>query len=685
MSVGASEQATDVEAPKLRDALNPRATLEEAHSPARVRPAAATRDVSVCVLSTDTALAHAIRRAIGGQYPVSTVTSWFDLVARIEVGDCCVAVLDTAAVGNRVARCIADLDRYSNRVVTLAAADRREAEQLVGYLSDRKIHRLLIKPLAAGITRLLLESAVARYGQLLDRPGADLDATGTHFAPVVVAQGSRLAGLVDRWINHRWIVGAASLLVAGFIGGLGWVLWPSAPAAGTDTARPAASPAMAPVVSPAVSVAQPIERFAELVARAERALVAGRLAEPAGDNALDYYLTILAADPLHRLAQDRLAVVVDALFTQAESALLDNSLDTARAILANLRRADPGSARLTFLEAQLERARRDTSPPAGAALAGTQSAGAGLSAAEAPSGKTAPTELESLVTIAHARIVRSQLLEPPGDSAVHYVERAARVDAADPRVRAASAELVTALVAGARAALSDDDLEAASRMLEQAQRFGGRPNVARLASDIAAARSAQLLARARARLQAGALSAPESDSALHYLTLLGGDADKTADVSAVWADLSARLAEQAQRALDARDWAAGESVIAALERANRDPETVALLRRGLLVGRTQEQYLAAAAPGSALALVSYTVPEYPAEARQRDIEGWVDVEFVVDTMGFTRNVTAVAGEPAGRFEQAAIEAVSMYRYEPFTLDGQVYERRLRVRMRFALQ
>jgi TonB family protein len=169
------------------------------------------------------------------------------------------------------------------------------------------------------------------------------------------------------------------------------------------------------------------------------------------------------------------------------------------------------------------------------------------------------------------------------------------------------------------------------------------------------------------------------------LTLLGGDAGMDADVSAVWADLSAQLAGQAQRALDARDWAAAESIIAALERANRDPEMVASLRRGLLVGRTQEQYLAVAAPGRAFTLVSYTLPDYPADARERDIEGWVDVEFVVDTMGFTRDVTAVASEPAGRFDQAAIEAVSTYRYEPFALDGQAYERRVRVRMRFDLQ
>ena len=40
---------------------------------------------------------------------------------------------------------------------------------------------------------------------------------------------------------------------------------------------------------------------------------------------------------------------------------------------------------------------------------------------------------------------------------------------------------------------------------------------------------------------------------------------------------------------------------------------------------------------------------------------------------------------AGEFEQAALDAVSSYRYEPYVLDGQAYERLLAVRVRFALQ
>jgi hypothetical protein len=44
----------------------------------------------------------------------------------------------------------------------LVAADRAAGRAMMSLLSDRKIHRLLIKPPALGITRLLVESAVNR-------------------------------------------------------------------------------------------------------------------------------------------------------------------------------------------------------------------------------------------------------------------------------------------------------------------------------------------------------------------------------------------------------------------------------------------------------------------------------------------------------------------------------------------
>jgi protein TonB len=76
---------------------------------------------------------------------------------------------------------------------------------------------------------------------------------------------------------------------------------------------------------------------------------------------------------------------------------------------------------------------------------------------------------------------------------------------------------------------------------------------------------------------------------------------------------------------------------------------------------------------------------YPAGLLQRAVSGWVDLEFVVDRNGRPRDLIVTQASPAGRFDAAAVEAVQQYRYVPFEFDGRVYERRLKLRVRFQVQ
>jgi TonB family protein len=56
------------------------------------------------------------------------------------------------------------------------------------------------------------------------------------------------------------------------------------------------------------------------------------------------------------------------------------------------------------------------------------------------------------------------------------------------------------------------------------------------------------------------------------------------------------------------------------------------------------------------------VPEYPAGARTRRVEGHVDVEFTVNPAGLVENPHVVAAEPKGTFDAAAVAAVARWRY-----------------------
>lgn len=78
-------------------------------------------------------------------------------------------------------------------------------------------------------------------------------------------------------------------------------------------------------------------------------------------------------------------------------------------------------------------------------------------------------------------------------------------------------------------------------------------------------------------------------------------------------------------------------------------------------------------------------PLYPHVARMRDIEGFVMVVFVVTVEGRVRDIGIVASQPAGVFDQAVIDAVSRWRFEPGARQGETVAVRVRQRLVFQLE
>ena len=629
------------------------------------------------VLSADAELIDTVQRAGGEQYPVFAVRQWDALEAAILAGRCGIALLDTDLVGGKLVEHIIALQTHANRVVTLVAADRAVAQELMGYLSDRRIHRLLIKPAALGITKLLVESAVNRCLQLRDlAAGSD--------GLEVLGRGSRTKGA-----RRRLRAAFGTLVVAGVVAAGVWLWRPSLIG---DRAEAPAQLSPAATASDRNVFGDPSERFAELLNRGAQAYDAGHLAAPTGDNALDYYLTILSMQPGESTARARLAVVVDALFAQAESALLANSLDDAATALAAVRRADAASTRLAFLDAQLERvaaARAAASTPPKPASAARDAAGS-PGAQSAPA--AAPTELDSLLVIATARIGRGQLLAPAGDSALEYLRRATVLGGSDARVVRGRAALAAALLEAARVAIYKGGGDDAARLIAAAKDLGASAEAStavelELASGVQVAaerRQTEWLALASNRLRAGALSEPAGDSALDYLRKVQTEAPNAGGLSEAWDEWLAAQTVRARQAIAARSWVAGENMLAAMAAAPRGAAAVGPLREQLETERLQTQYLATASPAGELKLLDAPRAAYPSDAQRQNLQGWVELEFVVDRTGQPKNIVVVAAEPTGRFDQAALAAVATYRYAPFERGGRVYERRLRLRIRFAL-
>lgn len=78
-------------------------------------------------------------------------------------------------------------------------------------------------------------------------------------------------------------------------------------------------------------------------------------------------------------------------------------------------------------------------------------------------------------------------------------------------------------------------------------------------------------------------------------------------------------------------------------------------------------------------------PSYPMQARQRGIEGWVELMFTISKAGTVKNPVVTASYPGTVFDRSALRAVSRWRYNPKVENGVAVERPgVRVRLRFQL-
>lgn len=86
-----------------------------------------------------------------------------------------------------------------------------------------------------------------------------------------------------------------------------------------------------------------------------------------------------------------------------------------------------------------------------------------------------------------------------------------------------------------------------------------------------------------------------------------------------------------------------------------------------------------------LTVLSAMPPVYPPAAKQRNIEGWVRVEFVVTEEGKVGRISVVDAEPKGIFEQAVLRCVNKWRFKPGTVKGTAVSTRVEQTIAFQLE
>lgn len=74
-------------------------------------------------------------------------------------------------------------------------------------------------------------------------------------------------------------------------------------------------------------------------------------------------------------------------------------------------------------------------------------------------------------------------------------------------------------------------------------------------------------------------------------------------------------------------------------------------------------------------LISRASPRYPSRAIKKDIEGWVELSFKIDTQGIPSDIKILSAEPEAIFDKSSINAVKKWRFSPARNDqtGQAVE------------
>jgi TonB family protein len=607
--------------------------------------------VELVVLTGDEIFLQTLREAVGASRRLWHVPSSDKVSDLLVAGGVGILVLDVQALHEPATVFISEIKRQFPDLVVVVAGDRSAETALAHLISDGTVYRFIHKPMSPGRARLFADAAVKKFEEQRKRTGGGSVAAMT--APV----------------HRRLLVGAACGALCVLVGAMWLLSHGSHESSGPQRAAP-------------VMTSPPAE--SPLLVRAAQALAANRLTAPSGDNALELYLQELARHPADADARAGLAEVHERLLARAENALLEERLEEASVAIETARKAGVESGRIAFLTAQLAKAR--------AQLKASPTAGRAKSDPGLVETRPVATPADSFSALAMQRINEGHLIDPEGDNARFYVQKALNADPQSGNALEAEQALALSLLTEVRSAIDRRDFEHASSWLEAASGIASQANIDNAQQLLVTARRQadtdawdQLLKSAQERLQQDRLIEPANDSAKYYVLTLRGIDPANAGLASVTQDLGTRLVAKGRRALTLEQYDAARSWLDEATAIGFSSPDAAAALRDLDTALAQQKFLANVVSANELAIVKSVQPVYPRKAQQSGVEGWVDMEFTVTEAGEVRDIAVHSANPPDVFEQAAIGALSQWRYKPAVQDAKPIAQRARIRIRFALQ
>lgn len=605
------------------------------------------------VLSQDARFLATLRSVSEPTHMLRAVGSEIDFSAALMSHQGGVAVLDSAAIATPVANLTARLHAQFPDLVLIVAGGSDEQAALAAQITDGSVHRFLHKPVSEQRVRLFVEAAWRRHEEAR---------SSVRLAAAAGPPARRLP-----W----WLVAAALVVVA-------------APAA-WFALRPAHPGNTAAGTAPAADDTT----LEDLLQRADHALAQGNLVAPPAENAADLFRAALRRNARDPRAVSGLDQVIDHLLADADAQLQDHHLDAAQQLADLARNINPNNPRVSFFAAQIgaQRERLVLSKAQRAAASGdVSSALAVLDEATRGEGhrstlvdearqqlaqKQVATRVAGYLDQAHAALASGALVQPTEQNARFYVESARALAPNDPAVQQARAELATRLLSEAHKSVAAGNAQAAAMWTAAAADSGADPaevaSLTALAEQLPAPTHPEPLLRTAAPAAAGPSTVPAA-----------------AAPEPVPATATAPAPAPATTAANATTVDNAESVAVSAP----EPRTAATAMRAPSAAppaAAAASSIPAVVNASTLTRIRYVQPNYPPSARDRGIEGWVDVQFVVRADGTVGEANVIGAQPTGVFEQSALDAVRHWRYQPAGRDGQGLEQRATIRLRFAVR
>jgi TonB family protein len=571
--------------------------------------------LDVVVLTSDPGLLATLREAGGPEHAIWHAPSADNAVDLLVGGRCSILIADLGALRGDAAALLDRLHAQFPELILMATGRRDEEHSVAMLVSDQRIYRFLHKPVSPARANLFLSAATRRYNELRNAVPIDL-ITGKHIVPRS---------------NTTAIVVTFVVLLSAAAGGAFW--WQSRK-----------EPAVAAPPPRAVGSLTPEEQVADYLARGEMALATNRLVDPRGNNAVEYYRSVLALQPENAGARTGLERVGMKLEARVLEALQAGDPARGATALGILQRAVPEYPRLDELRAEL--------------LALSRSSRSPISAAPPPEPvKRAPARTSAPAPTPAARSTRTQ--------AAPTTTR--QVSAPTPQVSAP-----TSAVQGPAPGATAPAIAAPAAALPAAAAAASDPTPGELDN----------VARLRGR---GILLEPPGNNAYEQLLALRAKYPYSIGVRTEQQQLASAFLERTRTALAAGDAVTANAFLSRVDTLVPNMAATKSLQTQLAALQQQRAFNAQIVQAKTLTRTREVPPVYPRDAERQNISGWVDVEFTVAPDGSTQDLVVRGAEPQRMFDQAAVDAVKRWRFEPIMRDGKAVAQRAAVRIRFELK